>query len=99
MRIGANSIHAVVGPERIVLWDCWPIPFVGLEVDPCQRAHQLPLHVDQGIVKYRCKWTTTNFKTRFIICIERYNYAYTFYMKPIHLRYIQGGSDMTQNDF
>jgi len=71
--MGANSKHAVGGPQRIVSWDCRPIPVVGLAVDSCQRAHQLPLHIDQGIVKYRCKWTTTNCKTRFINCIERYN--------------------------
>ena len=70
MRLGAHSIHAIGGPQRIVLWGCWPSPVVGLEVDSCQRTHQLPLHVDQGIVKYRCKWTTTNCKTSFFNCIE-----------------------------
>ena len=38
MRMGANSIHAVGSPQRIVLRDCWPSPVVGLEVDSCQRA-------------------------------------------------------------
>jgi len=72
MRMGASSIHVVGGPQRIVLWHCWPSPFVGLEVDSSQRAHHLQLHVDQGIVNYRCKWTTTNCKTGFFFFLFQY---------------------------
>jgi hypothetical protein len=81
MRMGVSSIHAVGGPRRIVLWDCWPSPVVGLEVDSCQRAHHLPLHVDQGIVNYWCNWTTTNCKTVFFyipVYIEKMQ-RYTVY--------------------